>query len=270
MKLSTKEQTRLKTNYGPWAFVAGSSSGIGLELAKTLASSGFHVVIHGRQQEKLELLAKEWKTAFGVEVVSILADLATDEGIQKVISQTQSLPIGLFIMSAGYGTSGSFLTNSIHAEANMLKINCESLLVLTHYFAQRFVAQKHGGIILLSSMVAFQGVPFAANYSASKAYVQSLAEALQVELKPFGVDVLAAAPGPVKSGFSQRANMEMGMALSPEDVAVPILKALGRQQTVLPGFLTKFLVYSLMTLPRWGKVQAMKLVMGGMTAHQRN
>jgi short-subunit dehydrogenase len=121
----------------------------------------------------------------------------------------------------------------------------------------------------MSSMVAFQGVPYSANYAATKAYVQSLAEALAEELKPYGVDVLAAAPGPVASGFGQRANIKMNMSLTPQQVGIPILKALGRKTTVLLGFLTKFLVYSLRTVPRWGKVKIMKLVMGGMTEHQR-
>lgn len=113
-------------------------------------------------------------------------------------------------------------------------------------------------------MVAFQGVPNAAHYAATKAYVQSLAEALSEELQPFKVAVLAAAPGPVSSGFASRAHMNMGKALTPEEVGVPILKALGKQVTVLPGWLTKLLVYSLMTLPRWGKIKVMKKVMSGM------
>ncbi len=121
----------------------------------------------------------------------------------------------------------------------------------------------------MSSMVAFQGVPYSANYVATKAYVQSLAEALAIELKPLGVDVLAAAPGPVESGFEQRANMKMSVSLKPSQIGVPILKALGRKTTVLPGLLTKILVYSLRTVPRWGKIKIMEKVMGGMTEHQR-
>ena len=144
-------------------------------------------------------------------------------------------------------------------------VNCEALLVLTHHFAQVFANRGRGGIILLSSMVGFQGAPFAANYAATKAYVQSLAEALFIELKGSGVDVLAAAPGPVSTGFEQRANMKMDMTMTPAQVGVPILRALGRKGTVLPGFLTKFLTYSLRTAPRWGRVRIMKLVMGGMT-----
>ena len=139
---------------------------------------------------------------------------------------------------------------------------------LTHHFGNRFAGQGKGGIILMSSMVGFQGVPYAAHYAATKAYVQSLGEALALELKSKGVDVLAAAPGPVETGFAKRANMQMGMKLQAADIAAPILKSLGKRATVLPGFLTKLLVYSLRTVPRWAKIRIMRLVMSGMTQHQ--
>jgi len=255
--------------YGTWAVVTGGSSGIGLELATQLASAGFHLVLNSRQIEKLQAVANQLHQLYGVEVRPVAADMATDEGRAQLIAATEGLPVGLLVVSAGYGTSGKLLTNALREEVEMLRVNCEALLVLTHHFSQQFVAQRRGGIILLSSMVAFQGVPFAANYAATKAYVQSLAEALAVELKPHQVDVLAAAPGPVASGFGQRADMQMAMTLKPEQVGVPILKALGRKTTVLPGLLTKLLVYALRTVPRWGKVLIMQQVMGGMTAHQQ-
>lgn len=71
----------------------------------------------------------------------------------------------------------------------------------------------------MSSMVAFQGTPYSAHYAATKAYVQTLAEGIAMELKKQGVDVLAAAPGPVESGFSQRANMKMSMSMPPNRLA---------------------------------------------------
>jgi len=269
MQLSASERTRLKDNYGLWAIVSGASSGIGLEIVERLAESGLNLIIHARSENILQEIAKRLTSYHGIEVKVVASDVSEPAGIQKLIEATQALPIGLLVASAGYGTSGEFIHTSVHAEVNMLRLNCEALLTLTHHFAQRFVAQKRGGIILMSSMVAFQGVPYSANYGATKAYVQSLAEALAEELKPHGVDVLAAAPGPVASGFGQRANMKMNMSLTPQQVGIPILKALGRKTSVLPGFLTKFLVYSLRTVPRWGKVKIMKIVMGGMTEHQR-
>lgn len=269
MKFSNSEKNRLKTKYGPWAVVTGASSGIGLELTERLAEAGLNLVINSRRLTQLEIIGQSLKAKYGISIRVVASDMSAQEGIKELIDATQDLNVGLFIASAGYGTSGLFTESDLADEVAMLRVNCEAVLSLTHHYGKLLAANKRGGIILLSSLVGFQGVPYSANYAATKAYVQSLAEALQVELKPYGVDVLAAAPGPVKSGFGERANMEMGLALTPSQIGIPILKALGRQSTVLPGLLTKFLVGSLRTVPRWGKVRIMKIVMGGMTKHQR-
>jgi uncharacterized protein len=150
----------------------------------------------------------------------------------------------------------------------MLNVNCRELLGLSWHFGRRFLKRGCGGIVLMSSIVGFQGTPFAAHYAATKAYVQTLAEALFVELAPLGIDVLAAAPGPTHSGFAARAGMRPGAALKPDDIAQPILTALGHQSTVLPGFLSKLLTYSLMPLPRWARVRIMGGVMNSMTKHR--
>jgi len=149
----------------------------------------------------------------------------------------------------------------------MLAVNCGAVLDLGLHFARRFARRRRGGLLLLSSVVAFQGTPRAAHYAATKAWVQTLAEGLCVELRPHGVDVLAAAPGPVNSGFADRAGMRMGRALRPEDIASEIVDALGRRNTVRPGGLSKLLGWSLATLPRALRVQVLARVMAGMTAH---
>jgi short-subunit dehydrogenase len=269
MKLATKEKNRLKLKYGDWAVVTGASSGIGLEISKLLASAGFNLVINARNLEKLDQIKSELESKYAIQVNTIATDVASEGSFKTITDLVQDLNVGLLVVSAGFGTTGLFISGEIEEEKNMLRVNCEALLDITFHFSRLFAKQKRGGIILLSSMVAFQGVPYSANYAATKAYVQSLGEALAVELEPYGVDVLAAAPGPVRSGFADRANMKMSMSLGTEEVGVPILKALGRKNTVLPGFLTKFLVYSLMMVPRWAKVRIMQKVMGGMTAHQR-
>jgi short-subunit dehydrogenase len=91
---------------------------------------------------------------------------------------------------------------------------------------------------------------------------------LRVEWAAQGVDVIASAPGPIRSGFAARANMQMAQALPAEVVARVTMQALGRKTTVRPGWLSKLLGWSLAMLPRWGQVQVMTQVMKGMTAHQ--
>lgn len=269
MTLSNQTKQRLKTQYGDWAIVTGASSGIGLELATQLATAGFNLILNARNEERLLKVAQQLKS-HKIEVKEVVADLSEKEGVEKVIQAVQGLKVGLLINNAGYGTSGLFVDASLDSEINMLRVNCEAVLALTHFFAQQFKQQGRGGIIFLSSLVAFQGVPYAANYAASKAYIQSFAEALAIELNPFGVSVLAAAPGPVESGFGQRANMKMDNAMAADQLGVPILRALGKQSNVVPGLLSKVLTYALRTVPRFMKVRIMQKVMGGFTQHQRS
>ncbi len=82
---------------------------------------------------------------------------------------------------------------------------------------------------------------------------------------PHGVDVVASAPGPVRSGFDKRAGMTLSMAQTPEEVAKGTLRALGRRVTVRPGFLAWALETSLALLPRRGRTWMMARVMAGMT-----
>lgn len=268
--ISKSEKNRIKTKYGPWALITGASSGIGKKLAYKIGEAGLNLILSARQTEKLKAIASDIETRYGISTRIEGVDMSRQDEVKQLIDSISSMEIGLLVVSAGYGTSGEFHKTALDAELDMLQVNCVALTTLTHHFAGKFAGRgKGGGIILLSSIVGFQGVPYAANYAATKAYVQSLSEGLALELKPYGVDVLAAAPGPVRSGFEARSDMRMGQAMTPESVASPILKALGRKTTVLPGFLSKFLVGSLSLLPRWGKVRVMKLVMGGMTKHQR-
>ncbi len=268
MELSFKEKERLKNRYGEWAIVTGASSGIGLELATQLGKSGFNLIINARNEERLRNAEDQLKR-HDIQVKLAISDLSESTGIEKIIQASKGLNVGLLVNNAGYGTSGLFVESSLHDEIAMLRVNCEAVLSLTHYFSQRFKQQRRGGIIFLSSLVAFQGVPYAANYAATKAYIQSFAEALAVEMKPFDVDVLAAAPGPVESGFGRRANMKMNKSILPDQLGVPILRALGKQTNVIPGLLSKVLVYSLRTVPRFLKIRIMQQVMGGFTEHQR-
>ncbi len=178
------------------------------------------------------------------------------------------LDIGLLVAAAGFGSSGPFLQTDLARELEMLDVNCKAVLNLTHHFARRFTAQRRGGLVLMGSLVGFQGVPGTANYAATKGYIQTLAEGLHAELAPHGVDVLASAPGPVHSGFAERANMRMGLALTSGEVARATLKALGRRTTVRPGRLSVLLEASLAPLPRWARTRILARVMGGMTRHQ--
>jgi uncharacterized protein len=262
------KQQRFLSNYGPWGVVTGASDGIGKEMALSLAETGMNLILVARRKEVLDKLASELTQQYGTKTKVIAADLAQHSEVEKVLTETQDLQIGLLVAAAGFGTTGKLIESSLESELAMLEVNCRAVLVMTYEFAKRFAGQKRGGIILMSSLLAFQGVPKAAHYAATKAYIQSLAEGIQVELAPLGVDVLASAPGPTRSGFATRANMHMSMAATSKEVARGTLEALGKRTTVRPGFLSKFLEGALSLLPRWARVRIMTNIMGTMTKHQ--
>jgi short-subunit dehydrogenase len=254
-----------KQRYGPWALITGASDGIGRAFAYEVASKGISTILVARRRPLLEEIAAELRRIHGVQVEVVVADLAKADQVEAALAEADKFDVGLFIAAAGFGTSGEFVEGNLSDELQMIDVNCRAVAAMTHHLAGRFRVRRRGGIILMSSLVAFQGVPRAANYAATKAYIQSLAEALRLELRPLGVDVIASAPGPVASGFAARASMTMASAETPQRVATETLRTLGSRGLVRPGLLAKLLEASLKLLPRFGRVRIMRIVMAGMT-----
>lgn len=249
--------------------VTGASSGIGRAIAVQLGKRGLNVVAVARRGDVLEDVRAELQARFNVKTMAVPADLAREEGFSALVSATDDLDVGLLVAAAGFGTSGSFLRANVAVELEMLELNCGAVLRQSLHFGRRFARRGRVGLVLMGSLVGFQGVPSSANYAATKAYVQTLAEGLHLELRPQGVDVLASAPGPVHSGFEARAGMRMNSAIEPHIVALETLAALGHRTTVAPGLLTKVLMYSLAPLTRPLRSRIMGRVMGNITKHQR-
>lgn len=257
--------TTATTTLGPWAVITGASSGIGRAFAIEAARRGLSVVLNARRGDVLEELAADIEREFHVETRVVPLDMSERDAVARLDEATSNLDVGLLIASAGFGSSGPFLTSDIEAEAEMVDVNCRALMMLAHRFGPRLTARASSGMVLMSSLVAFQGAPFAGNYAATKAYVQSLAEAIAHETRGTGLRVVACAPGPVRSGFASRAGMTMDAASTPESVARGTMARLSRGGTARPDGLSKFLAWSLATLPRWGRVRVMAKIMGGMS-----
>lgn len=250
--------------YGPVALVTGASDGIGREFARALAAKKFDLVIVARRLDRLEELAHELRTAHGIAVTILAVDLADVDGVKTILKATESVHIGLFVAAAGFGSAGRLIDLPVENELDMIDVNCRAVLQMTSAFAQRFKTRKSGGIILFGSLLGFQGVSYSSTYAATKAFIQSLAEGLRGEMKSFGVDVLSVAPGPVATGFGQRAGMKLTIAAHPRSVADSALSALGRKTTVAPGWFSKVLLWSLLPVPRWGKTMILTRIMKNM------
>ena len=254
--------------YGPWALVTGASDGIGEAFAEELAALGINVVLVARRGDRLQQLAAGITQRHRIEARVIAADLSAVGGRAAVEQGTKDLDVGLLVAAAGFGTSGPLLSANLDVERNMLDVNCLAVLEQSAVFGRRFAQRGRGGIILMASLLGWQGVSGVTHYAATKAYVQSLAEGLHRELASSNVDVLASAPGPVNSGFAGRADMRMRNADIPSTVAKASLQTLGKKATVIPGALGKFLSYSVLSLPRFLRVRILTAVVGSMTRHQ--
>jgi uncharacterized protein len=255
--------------YGPWAVVTGASQGIGRAFAEALAAKGVQLVLVARREPLLHELAQRLQGLYGVECVVVAADLRDPASSQWLLAATHDRDVGLLVAAAGFGLSGPLLDSSPTEQAAMLDVNCRAVLTQSFIYGERLVRRGRGGVVLMSSLMAFQGTPLSAHYAATKAYVQSLAEGLCAEWSPLGVDVVACAPGPIDSGFAERANMHMAQTQTPDVVARATLARLHGGGTVRPGSLAKVLGWSLATAPRALRVAIMGRIVAGMTAHQR-
>ena len=259
---------RLLQAYGPAALITGASDGIGEAFAHELAKAGFNLVISARRADRLESLANALSAKHRVTVLPVPLDLTQAGASQHLLEAAKRHDVGLFIACAGFGASGPLLAGDIEDELSMIDLNCRAVAEQAHLIGRHLVARGGGGMILMGSLLGFQGVARAANYAATKAFVQVLAEGLRIELGADGVDVLACAPGPVSSGFADRANMQMGHAVPARRVPRPTLRALGRRTTARPGLFTKLLSYSLAALPRGLRSRILTDAMNTMTRHQ--
>jgi short-subunit dehydrogenase len=193
---------------GKFALVTGASSGIGLSLAKELASRGYDLAICSAG-ERLHG-AKEALKATGVNVYEIQADLATRDGVKKLWDEVQALNrnIDVACINAGVGVGGLFTETDLDAELNIVYLNCAGTVQLAKYVARHMTAKNQGGILFTASIAGEMVAPREAVYAASKAFDLSFAHSLRYELRDTGVTVTALQPGPTDTDFFHRAGMD--------------------------------------------------------------
>ncbi len=243
-----------KQKYGPWALVTGASTGIGRSIGGQLAQQGLNLVAVARNQSKLEILKNDLEAKYDIQVKTISVDLSKPAASSEIAEQTADIDIGLLVANAGIENNGPFIDNDANDESRLLALNIVSPMQLSHFFAKRFTDRGKGGILLISSLFGYQGVPYVANYSASKAYILSLGEALNVELKPLGIDVTVLSPGMTKTPMTDNMSVDFNrMPITqhaPEVVASVGLNALGKKATVVPGLINKIYAWENRFIPR--------------------
>lgn len=257
-----------------WAVITGASSGIGLELARLIAADGYSLVITARRLDRLRELGRELEELHGIEVLPLQADLShpgSSEELYRELFDRGIAPVVL-VNNAGFGELGRFYETDPKRISSMVQLNCATLTELTRYVLPEMVARKQGRILNLSSVAAFQPGPFMATYYATKAYVQSLSEALAEELEGTGVTVTALCPGPTASEFQQEAKMDTakyfskGRIPTAREVAEQGYRAMLRGKRVAVGTVSyRLLLFFSRFLPRRLIVKVVRSLQEGRT-----
>ncbi len=224
--MASKTSSLDKQQFGPWALVTGASSGIGREFARQIAASGIHVVAVARRLHLLEDLGRQLDAEFGVQCRAVQADLSVDGFLEKVQDVTKDLDIGVVVSNAGTANPGYFLKEDPRDTLQLFKLNAQAHLEIAQFFGRKLAQRGRGGLLLTGAMGATQAVPFVVATSASKAFVQTLGEGLNFELKPLGVHVTVLVVGPTQTAIIDKFGL---------DPATMPMKPMSVEQCVFEG-----------------------------------
>ena len=182
---------------GKWALITGASAGIGLALAAQLAAGGTNLILTARRRERLETLASRLSEHHGVRIEVFPADLTLPVAPEQLFAFTENrhIVVDLLVNNAGFGRYGRFANSDRTRQLAMVQVNVAAIVALTHLYLPRMIERRQGDILIVSSTAGFQGVPYLATYSATKAFDLLFAEALAEEVRGYGVRVCALCPG---------------------------------------------------------------------------
>jgi uncharacterized protein len=240
----------------PQALVTGASSGIGRELARILARSGYDLVLVARNRAALDELARELRQRYSQESNPIEVDLAQPGAAQQLLAQLPTREFEVLVNVAGVGLRGPFSETDSAREIAMVHLNVIALTELTKLLLPGMLARRRGRILNVASAAAFLPGPFMAVYYATEAYVLSFSEALSEELRNSGVTVTALCPPPTQTDFAAtagatRTRVFASRAADPRWVAEVGFRGMMRgRAVVVPGLPTRLFVGLLRFLPR--------------------
>jgi hypothetical protein len=228
------------------ALVTGASAGIGEEFAKQLAARGHDLILVARRKDRLEQLAEQLPTTAHVIECDLGSEAATlPDHVAKL-----GVDVDLLVNNAGFGLRGHFTELDADREAEMVRVNCEAVVTLTHAFVPAMIQRRHGGVITVASTAGLQPLPYETTYAATKAFAISFMEALSMELRGTGVGCLVVNPGPVKTewqsvaGYDENTRIMPGM-ITAEQCAADALRAYDRgRRSVIPGRLFPWVMRS--------------------------
>jgi len=253
----------------PIALVTGASAGIGKELARVLAPD-HDLILSARRVDELNALAAELRTG-GAACHVVPADLADPAGPRQLADAVAALglPVVVLVNNAGFGDLGPFASADLGKLTRMIRVNVTALTELTALFLPVMRERGRGRILNVGSVAGFQPGPMMATYYATKAYVNSLSQALANELRGTGITVTCLCPGPTETEFTAVAGMHPGRAFSvghrmtARQVAEAGVRGMDRGKVlVIPGGRNRLVIFLQRFAPRAVVVRAVRWMLG--------
>ena len=243
----------------PIALVTGASGGIGESIAREFAAKGYDLVLVARTKDRLDALAADLRASYGAQSTVIAMDLAATDAGHRLATDVlaRGIAIDMLVNNAGFADYGNLWEANGEKIDQMIRLNMATLTELMHDLLPAMVARGSGRVMNIASTAAFLSGPLMAVYYATKAYVLSLSEAVNEELKGTGVTVTAVCPGPTESGFQAKAEMEAsklfkGAKIMDVDTVarVAVSSTLKGKPVAVVGLKNKLTVLSPRFLPR--------------------
>jgi short-subunit dehydrogenase len=236
-----------------YALVTGASRGIGRRFAHALAARSQNVILVARSSEDLEQLGEDLRGQHGVDVIVVEADLAEPGAAGRVAHGVldRQLDLDLLVNNAALVEHGGFLELSPEAHSRTIRLNVLALVELTRELVPSMMDRRRGAIINMSSISAFQPMPYFGVYAATKAFVTSFSLALAEEMRPFGITVVTLCPGPTRADSHDDSNFRSKVPPQPADeVVAAALDQVDRKGGMLiPRLINKTLVFGNRFLP---------------------
>jgi uncharacterized protein len=223
------------------AVVTGASTGIGRALAARLAARGHDLLLVAPPGESLPEYGRDLATEHRRAVQVREVDLTDRAQRSELLGELGRLEVDVLCNNAGIGRFGPYpeLDNAAEVELNVVAVSAVNEAVLPG-----MVRRRRGAVLLVGSTAGNVPAPLAATYAATKAFVNTLGEALHTELRAYRVTCTVLVPGPVRSRFADRADAEAAAAalprwswITPDAAARAGLRGLDRgTRRVAPGW----------------------------------
>lgn len=237
------------------AVITGASSGIGWEFVKGIDQSEQldEIWVIARRMDRLMEVAKTAKT----KVRPISMDLTLEESYEsyKKLLEAEKPEVCVLVNNSGFGVFGAFEERSLEQQLKIIDLNDKALVAMT-YLSLPYM-KKGGKVYNVASSSAFQPVPYQAIYGSSKAFVFNFSRALNMELKPRGIRVMAICPHWCKTEFFNTAVTDDTIVYynffnTPEEVVSTAIRNMKKGKDIsLAGIKIKLQMLEVKLLPHW-------------------